>query len=228
MSTLAGFRSAGEQFVATRLEQLFEEVDLDEDVRKQLLEANKKLSKAKLSDKKGKTKDSSKPKQPQNGFMRFMDDARKILKEESPSKMIGDKLKKKVKEALKGLEKNDKGNVSSSEMSKKMGVVWKAASDAEKKGYNDAYKSAKEKLEKTESSESDKEEKPKKSKSKKDKEESDTCAAKTGKGEPCNKKAKEGSKYCGTHKKLEEEEKEEESQEEEKDEEEEVEVEDDE
>lgn len=149
MSSLSELRLAAEKFVLERLQQVFEEIGLDDDVRTEILDANKKLSKGKINLKKGKkTSDPNKPKQPQNGFMRLMSDARKVHKNEKPSKHLGDKLKAKVKKALDSLEENDKGTVSSSEMSKKIGAVWKAASDAEKKGYVDAFQVEKEKFDK--------------------------------------------------------------------------------
>src|ERR1700730_3740140 len=120
---------------------LFEELinkiknlDIDNDEKKEIIKLTTNIKK--LAKKEKKIKDPNAPKRPKNGFMLFMDDIRKIKKNEKYSNNFpSDKL-----DDIKILINE---NNSITELSKACGNFWKNADNNIKSKYEIAYKKSK-------------------------------------------------------------------------------------
>ena len=124
--------------ITNLLDQLTNDVkklDINNDEKNKIL---KTISDIKKIKKEKKQKDENKPKNPKNTFMLFLDDIRKIKKNENTSKDFPENLLTDIKEQIVN-------NDSFTNLSSISGIYWKKMSENDKSGYEKTYNEAKKK-----------------------------------------------------------------------------------
>lgn len=116
-------------------------LDISDNDKKELIKLTNNIKDEK--EKKKKVKDPNAPKRPQNGFMLFMEDVRKIKDNKKP----GSHFPINRIDDIKNIINNNKDKPVT-ELSKSCGVFWNDAKDDEKVKYENTYKKSHDKYKK--------------------------------------------------------------------------------